>query len=448
MGQIQNLEDLLNFLARRWRLIALIALIGVLASAFYAKSLPDTYEAAALIQVQGAQVGGDGTAPGGSAQLMQSIEQRLTTRDAMAAMIERHGLYADLPALTMDQKILLLRQSVTFQGVEAAGNAAYGTPTQISAIIILARDGDPDKAARIANDFAQGILDMSSSGQLERARDTYAFYLEEESRISSQIAALEADVAAYRNENADALPTVADARRDELVGLETDLRELDQTLVAVMEEQRQLAEKGDLRATERRRLQELDGQIAVLAEQKAALEARKAELQTSIAALPEIERGLAAMERELAQLQASLDVVSAKLVEAETDQRLAERQQGERFALLDRAITPEMPLGSGGKRIFAAGTIASLLLGVALAFILDLMKPVVRTSAQMERQLGLRPIVAIPDLGLPGRKARQGSGGGSGPRLADLRDKALALPRVVLVSSGMTLVLMTAAAFS
>ena len=69
------------------------------------------------------------------------------------------------------------------------------------------------------------------------------------------------------------------------------------------------------------------------------------------------------------------------------------------------------------------------------------MSPVVRTSAQMERQLGLRPIVAIPEIDLPGRQRR-----GSGPKLGDMRQKMLALPRVVLVCTAMTAVLFVAAA--
>ena len=114
--------------------------------------------------------------------------------------------------------------------------------TQISAIIITARDGDADLAARIANDFAQGVLDMSSSAKLARARDTPGLLPRgrgpdfrpdrRESRSKWQ---------PTRTTHGAALPSVTDARRDELVGLESDMRALDQALVALLEEQRQLA---------------------------------------------------------------------------------------------------------------------------------------------------------------------------------------------------------------
>ena len=144
----------------------------------------------------------------------------------------------------------------------------------------------------------------------------------------------------------------------------------------------------------------------MLSEQKAALTTRRAELAAALASQPEVERVLAGYLRQLDQLGESRGVVTARLAEAETAARLAERQQDERFALLDRAVTPERSIASGGKKLFAAGALASLLAGLGLAFVLDLMKPVLRTSTQMERQLGLRPIVAIPELDLPGRPRR------------------------------------------
>ena len=119
MGQIQSLEDLLNFLTRRRWLIMAVAALGIVLAAIYAKSRPDSYEAAAVIEVQSAQVGDAGTS--GSAQLLQSIEQRLTSRENLAAVIDRHGLYSDLPALSMDERIALLRRNVTFQAIAAAG---------------------------------------------------------------------------------------------------------------------------------------------------------------------------------------------------------------------------------------------------------------------------------------------------------------------------------------
>lgn len=417
MGQIQNLEDLIDFLRRRIWLILGLAILGAVISAYIAKSRPDSYEAFAVIEVQGAPISDQNSAAeGGSARLLQSIEQRLTTRENLLAVINRYGLYADLPALSEDERAALLRRNISFEGIAAAGNSPYGGAAQLSAIIIKASDGRGDLAAHVANDFAQGVLDLSSAGKLDQARDTLAFYQEEERRLSAEIAAVEAEVADYKNSHN--VSGLSEARRDELVSVEDDLRRLDQSLVALTEEQRQLSAKGTMRATEQRRLREIGDQIAVMNEQKTALASRRQELTEALASQPEFERALAGYQRQLDTLGDSLSTVTSRLTAAETEAKLAERQQGQRFALLDRAMTPEHAVGSGGKKLFVSGALASLLGAMALAFLLDLMKPVVRTSTQMERQLGIRPIVAIPELDFVSGKKR-------GAGLAAIRNKML-----------------------
>ena len=178
MGQIQSLEEFISLLLRRRWLIIVVTVLGTLSAAIYAKSRPDTFETAAVIQVEVPTVrSGDASASGSvAAQTLQAIEQRLTTRENLAAVIERHGIYAETPGLSLDKKIDMLRAAVSFQGVDSAAGQAYGQARNISAIIVFARMGDAELAARVANDFAQGILDQSSSGQRDRAEQNVAFF--------------------------------------------------------------------------------------------------------------------------------------------------------------------------------------------------------------------------------------------------------------------------------
>jgi uncharacterized protein involved in exopolysaccharide biosynthesis len=404
MGHIQSLDDLIGFLLRRRSLIIAITLLGIALSVFVAKSRPKVYEAYAVIQVQPPRVTDIPAAPGadsvGTAEILQSIEQQLTTRENLIAMIERHGLYADLGGLTIDQKVALLRSAISFSQVDSAAAQSYGASARPSAVIIGARLGDAEQAARVANDLAQGILDAGSAGQSDRAAITYAFFKDDEARVRGAIAALEDQIAAYKNANANALPAMESARREELVSLAAELRGLDQTIVALDSERAQIEAQGNLRATDRRRLEDLIASAAQFAAQRAALADRMAVIEAAMARTPEVERTLRGFERDLQQLQVQYDVVSRRLAEAETDVRLAEQQQDERFALLERAITPEFPTGGSARRLAAVGAVGSLLAALALAFLLDLLRPVVRTEAQMIRELDLRPVVSIPELPL------------------------------------------------
>lgn len=440
MGQIQSLEEFLNLLVRRRWLILAVALIGALMSAVYAKSRPDTYETAAVIQVESAAVqGAEAQRNSAAAATLQLIEQRLTTRENLAVVIERHGLYAGLP-LSIDKKIDMLRSAVSFQGVDSAAGQTFGEARNLSAILVFARMGDPDLAARVANDFAQGILDQSAAGQRARADQNVAFFRQEVARIGEAITLLEAETVAYKNANTANLPEVRDARRDELVSLDTDLRRLQQDMVALTGEAAQINAKATLRETDRRALDDIAARRAVLEAQITSTTARQAEIEADLAASPEVERVLATYDRQLDQLRSQQDAATTRMVQAETDARLAELQQAERFTLLERAIVPESAMGGGNKKLAIAGAVASLVAGVVLAFVLDLMHPVVRTAAQMERQLDLRPVVTIPEI------KPEKAGRGAMKLLDDPTKPFLGLPRYAVISGAVTLVLLAAAA--
>ena len=440
MGQIQSLEEFLNLLFRRRWLILTVAVMGALFSAVYAKSRPDTYETAAVIQVESAAVqGAEAQRNSAAAATLQLIEQRLTTRENLAVVIERHGLYAELP-MSIDKKIDMLRTAVSFQGVDSAAGQGFGESRNLSAILVFARMGDPELAARVANDFAQGILDQSAAGQRARADQNVAFFRQEVARIGDEIARLETETVAYKNDNAGNLPELRDARRDEMVSLETDLRRLQQDMVALNGEAAQINAKATLRETDRRALEDIAARRAVLDAQIASAADRQAKIEAELAASPEVEQALAGYERQLDQLRSQQDAATARMVQAETDARLAELQQAERFTLLERAIVPESALGGGNKKLAIAGALASVVAAVVLAFVLDLMHPVVRTSAQMERQLDLRPVVAIPEIKpeKPGRGAMK--------LLDDPTKPFMGLPRYAVISGAVTLVLLAAAA--
>ncbi len=443
MGQIQSFDELLNFLARRRSLILAVAIIGALLSAFYAKSRPDSFETAAVIQVQSAAVEGtEAQRASVAAVTLQAIEQQLTTRENLAAVIERHGLYAGLP-LSMDKKIDLLRASVSFQGVDSAAGQAYGEARNLSAILVFARMEKAELAARIANDFAQGLLDMSAASQRSKADQNVAFFRQEVDRIGQDITRLEAETAAYKNENASTLPELRDAKRDELVNLDTDLRQLRQDRVALEGEATQINAKATLRETDRRALKDIAARLAVIDAQLASAKARSDALQAELATSPEVERVLAGYARQLDQLRSQYDAVTARMAQAETDARLAEMQQAERFTLLERAIVPEGPMGGGNRKLAIAGALASLIAGLAIAFTLDLLHPVVRTAAQMERQLDLRPVVTIPEVTPPKATA---PGKGLMRLLDDPTKPVFGMPRYAVIAGAATLALLAAAA--
>lgn len=68
--------------------------------------------------------------------------------------------------------------------------------------------------------------------------------------------------------------------------------------------------------------------------------------------------------------------------------------------MLERAVEPAYPSGGGRKKLAIAGTLGALIAAIGLAFVLDLMNPVLRSAAQMQREVDIRPVIVLPDLKL------------------------------------------------
>lgn len=79
--------------------------------------------------------------------------------------------------MTQDQKLAVLRDSITFQGIDSAASQNFGQERAVG------HSGSwpgwaIQLAARVANDLAQSVLDMSASGARDRAEKNVAFFTE------------------------------------------------------------------------------------------------------------------------------------------------------------------------------------------------------------------------------------------------------------------------------
>lgn len=403
MGNIQTLQDLIGMLRRRWLLMLPIVLAGMAVSLWVALGQPRVYESVAVIQIDALTTAG---APGdpAAAQRLQLIEQRLFQRENLLALIDRHGLFRDGAPLSPNEQVAALRQAVTLQSIAPTTPG----PTQgVSALLITARLGDPVLAAAVANDLAEQVLRLNSSREAERIRETLEFYRAEEGRISAEIATLEADLTRYKNENLQALPSAAASLREESMRLDDDLRALDQRVLELTGQRSALEGERPLRAVIQRQIDTLTAQIAVIDDQRMMIRNRQGEIAAILAGVPAVETMLGSYDRRLDQLREQFAVVTRRLAEAETSQRLDASEQGLRFVMLERAVEPDYPLSSGRRKTAVFGTAASLALALAAALALELRNPVLRTAGQLERAVGIVPVVSIPYVQTPGERRRQ-----------------------------------------
>ena len=396
MDRIPPIGEFLSMLRRRFSLFALIAVLGSAAALAYALSLPRLYEATAVIQIESPMIGENVLASreaSAALQQLQRTEQRLMARDNLIAVIERHRLFADRPAMSVNDRVYALRLATS---IEQVTNPALQWRTDVSptALTITVRLGDPEQVAAVTNDFVNSVLEQNRARREERVRESLAFFESEEERVGAEIAALDAEIAAFKSRNADALPDAVGGKRGQLAALEDSDLALERQLI-------DLAGAGNAgRANVAR-------QIARIEEQRAIIASRRQGIEAAIARAPEVEKSLNTLIRRRAVLEEQFAIITRNRAEAEMGQMLESSRNAENYEILELAQVPEYPVAPSRKKVFLAGVAASFALAGALIYLLESLRPVIRTAAQMRRRTQIMPVVVIPTVRTVGDVARR-----------------------------------------
>jgi tyrosine-protein kinase Etk/Wzc len=386
MSQLTSPRFLLRMLWRRLPVILLVLLIGLPASVWFALQQPRLYEATAVIQIEAPQVAEQLT---GSAAMTTSadsqldlIQQKLMSRDNLAMIVDRFGLF---PGQSPSLQVGFLRESVTIIKL-IDPSQGWRPDVQPSGLAITIRLGDPEQAAAVANEFVREILDEAQTRSEGRAARTLDFFVSEEARVSAEILAVEAQLADFKRINASALPEGLDFQRDRLTSLVESQIALDQQLIELQT------------SSDRLREDELARQTDLLRQQRGLITENIAQIETALTNAPEVERQLNALSRELEQLNAEFVVITSRRTEAAMTQLLESQDQAERFTVLETAVPPEFAVSASRKKIAMAGGVAVLIMALAAALILEVMNATIRTADQLEAQLGVRPVIVVPNL--------------------------------------------------
>lgn len=386
MGPIGSFRDVLTVLRRKAWLVALVLAVGLPLVVVFAQSRPRIYEATAVIQIEAPEVTVTtaGQVQGLTADgQLDLITQSLMARDNMVALIEQFGLFAEIDSRI--EQVALLREAIGIVKLVDPAQA-WRPDVQPSGLSITVRLGDPAAAAVVANALVDQILTESRARSEGRAARTLEFLLAEEARVAAEIATIENQIAGFRATNVASLPEGLTAQRDRLSRLSETRLALEQQLIEL---------EG---ARDRLRAEEVAARQALINDQIALVSQDIAAIEAAIAAAPGVERELSAMTRTLGQLEAELTVLTTQRTEAAMAQLLSTQDQSERFEVLERAIPPELPVSASRRKIALAGGVAVVMAAVGLALLLELLQPALRTAAQVERQLGVQPVIVVPRL--------------------------------------------------
>jgi uncharacterized protein involved in exopolysaccharide biosynthesis len=264
-----------------------------------------------------------------------------------------------------------------------------------TALTITVRMANPELGALVANELVTNVLEQNQQRRSDRVRETLEFFESEEARVGEDIDALESEIAVFKTENADALPAGMDDKREQLASLREAELEIDRQII-------ELNTGGSSGSNSIR-----GNRVLRLEEQRALFRQRAEEIEAILDIAPQVEQTFNTLERRLQKLSDQYQAITRSQAEAEMGQMLESSRQSESFTVLERALVPALPISPNRKRIVTSGTLLSMIVAIVSVLLLELRNPVIRTASQLERQVGIRAIVAIPVVEMGSGKMRQ-----------------------------------------
>ena len=452
MGPIQTLDEFLGFLSRRAALIAAIAFLVMVGAIAFALLTDHTYRSRAVIQVEGPSVGRDVTSaavPSSAARRLASVEQRLMSRDNLLELADKYDLF---PGLSAQDRVIAMREAIRFEVVAAireraalgtdvtsenrsrtltvSVTEAFATDAIVSLVRVMTETGDPQTAADLANELADAIIQQNASSVAGNVSEAIDFFKRQEDRIRQQIETVATEIVAFKSENFDLLPSAMEDRRAEQTVIREQLLRTTRDIAALENEIATLQDRRSLRATEQRRLNAAQDELDTAQRELAQLQQQSAELEQLARAAPQVAFELDALERRETQLREQANVLAERRLNASMGEELGNDQNFERFKLLEPALPADYPSSRSRASMVGMGLVAGVFLGLVLSYALDWLNPALRSTAQVERELGMQPVLVIPKLDPPSERRRRTIAWSAGGALVLLTGLALVMMRL------------------
>jgi uncharacterized protein involved in exopolysaccharide biosynthesis len=308
---------------------------------------------------------------------------------------------------------------------------------------------DPEIASKVANEFVDHILQQNLEARTNTATWTRKFFDQQVADYNKRLSDLEAQIVDFKKKHEATLPDTLNYRQSTLSQLQSQAAAIDlqiNQLKVVAQQQKQtlsdqldlakrqlsdtedernsvvdLAKKGffpdnkvrefdrkiaGLQADVQRITSEIatheddvgenGRQIVELQSRRTELTKRIAELADGILKTPEVETEYEALTRNYGALQQEMKDAEAKMASANMGEQLEQDRQSERFEVIEQASVPYEPIKPNRRKIILTGGLGGVAIGVGIAAVLEMLNRSVRSSADLERLLQLRPISVIP----------------------------------------------------
>ena len=239
--QEKDIQDYIIAIRKRKKAIFSIFFVIVSMTVLIAFVLPSIYQSKSTILIEQQDIPQElvmSTVTSYAAERIQTIQARVMTRTNLLRIVEKFELYEDERKVeTKEEIVKRMHDDVSLNIISAKViDPRTGRPSSATIAFSLSYKGEsPGKVQRVANELTTLYLNENLTSRAEKASETSVFFDEESKRLSVKIDDLEAKLAIFKQEHADALPelqqlnlSVLQRKESELTTIDAQLRVLDE----------------------------------------------------------------------------------------------------------------------------------------------------------------------------------------------------------------------------
>jgi polysaccharide chain length determinant protein (PEP-CTERM system associated) len=145
-------------------------------------------------------------------------------------------------------------------------------------------------------------------------------------------------------------------------------------------------------------LEQVKTEFEIRERERKNIEADLVRYTQRVQATPQSEQEIAEVARQNTDLMKQYDKLKNDLAQAKLSESLESRQKGSQFVIVDPANYPLIPTKPSKPAVALGGLVVSLLLGIAIAVVVDIAKQKLWTQSEIEGLLGATVLVEIPEI--------------------------------------------------
>ncbi|MEM7365225.1 MAG: hypothetical protein AAF525_14480, partial [Pseudomonadota bacterium] len=408
-GKLSVSDLIWMVLRRKWFLVlTTLPLMAITTAAVV--YLPPVYRSMGVVLVETQQI------PENFVQAMitsvvtervEVIRQRVMTREKLTGIADKFQLYPGSEH-TVSQIMDGMRANTLVEYINTGG----GGNTSTIAFRVGFDHRHPHVAQAVANELITLFLSENVKARTEQASETTEFLANEARKLKEQLDETESQIAAFKQENQDALPEHLDLYLDMLQRTQASLQALERehssltgqremlevqllsteqsdsrlnedeielttlkgrylelsvryqpTYPDMVELRRQINQleeslasrdtrvnRTEAQITIESRLASIEAQFRALEDQIAASREKMTTLQDQVIRVPQVERGLRDLNRNYDSMVIRYQQTISKTMEAEMAESLEENRKAERFSLIEPPLLPDRPVSPNRKK--------------------------------------------------------------------------------------------------